>query len=321
MLKWRRVASAQPLAAGAVSGASEDYRLATRARELVRALLDGFEQHDLLTYASAISFQILTAIIPFLLFVLAAAGLLHLNGVWQDHLEPQIQANVSSAVFAVIQNAVNTVFAGRRVFWATLGGGLALWQVSGAVRAVMGALARIYGASVERSFVRRYAVSFVLSIEVGACFVLAAVCLLLAPFVSVGHPGVVWDAFAFLVRWGLVVTLLLLAVGLLVRHGPATAQTLPWVSLGATIVIASWVIVSLVFYLYLTDLASYESVFGNLAAVIVAMAYLYISAIVFLFGAQLDAIIRAQATGALSGAHPGVNVPVDQRQATSAPPR
>jgi membrane protein len=304
MLKSRRVASAQPLAPGAVSESSEDHRLTTRAHELARALLDGFEQHDLLTYASAISFQILTAIIPFLLFVLAVAGLLHLNDVWQDHLEPQIRANVSSAVFAVIQNAVDTVFAGRRVFWATVGGGLALWQVSGAVRAVMGALAGIYGASVERSFVRRYTVSFVLSIEVGACFVLAALCLLLAPFFSVSHPGVVWDAFAFLVRWGLVVALLLLAVGLLVRHAPATSQTLPWVTLGATIVIASWVIVSLVFYLYLTKVASYESVFGSLAAVIVAMGYLYISTTVFLFGAQLDAIIRAQATGALSGADP-----------------
>ena len=304
MLKSRRVASAQPPAAGAVAESSEDRRLATQARELVRALVDGFEQHDLLTYASAISFQILTAIIPFLLFVLAVAGLLHLTDVWRDHLEPQIQANVSSAVFAVIQNAVDNVFAGRRVLWATVGGGLALWQVSGAVRAVMGALARIYGASVERSFVRRYTISFVLSIEVGACFILAALCLLFAPFFSVSHPGVLWDAFMFLVRWGLVVALLLLAVGLLVRHAPATSQTLPWVSLGATIVITTWIIVSLVFYLYLTDLASYESVFGSLASVIVAMAYLYISAIVFLFGAQLDAIIRAQATGTLSGAAP-----------------
>jgi membrane protein len=304
MLKSRRVASAEPPAAGAVAESSEDGRVTTRAYELVRALLDGFEQHDLLTYASAISFQILTAIIPFLLFVLSVAGLLHLNSVWRDHLEPQIRANVSSAVFTVIANAVDNVFAGRRVLWATVGGGLTLWQVSGAVRAVMGALARIYGASVERSFVRRYTVSFVLSIEVGACFILATLCVLLAPFISVGHPGVVWDAFAFLVRWGLVAALLLLAVGLLVRHAPATSQTLPWVSLGAIIVIASWVIVSLVFYLYVTKIASYQSVFGSLAAVIVAMAYLYISAIVFLFGAQLDAIIRAQATGTLSGVDP-----------------
>jgi hypothetical protein len=93
----------------------------------VAALLDGFKRHDLLTYASAISFQILTAIIPFLLFVLGLAGSLHLNYVWRDHLEPQLRGDVSSAVFAVIENAVNNVFASRQVLWATVGGGLALW--------------------------------------------------------------------------------------------------------------------------------------------------------------------------------------------------
>jgi membrane protein len=304
MLKSRRIASARPPPGGAVLSSSESRRYAARATELLRALLDGFKRHDLLTYASAISFQILTAIIPFLLFVLGVAGSLHLNYVWSDHLEPQLRGSVSSAVFAVIENAVNHVFASRQVLWATVGGGLALWQVSGAVRAVMGALARIYGASGERSFLRRYVISFVLSIEIGACFTLTALCLLLAPFVSVDHPGAAWSVFAFLVRWVLVVAFLLLVVGILVRHAPATPQTVPWVSLGATIVITCWMLVSLAFYLYLTELASYQSVFGSLAAVIVAMAYLYVSTTVFLFGTQLDAIIRAQATGTLSGVSP-----------------
>jgi membrane protein len=280
---------------------SAGLQLRARTRELAQALLDGFKQHDLLTYASAISFQILTAIIPFALFVLAVAGLLDLKSVWRDHLEPQVQANVSAPVFAVISNSVNKVFTGEQWLWATVGGALALWQVSGAVRAVMGALGRIYGAPAERSFFKRYTVSFVLSIEVGACFILATICLLLAPFVPVGDPGVAWGVFAFVVRWALAAGLLLLAVGLLVRHAPSTAQPLPWVTLGAAIVVGLWVIVSLVFYFYLTTIASYESAFGSLAAVIVAMAYLYMSTTAFLFGAQLDAIIRAQATGALSG--------------------
>jgi membrane protein len=301
----RRIASAHPPASGAARSWGRGLELRARARELTRALLDGFKKNDLLTYSSAISFQILTAIIPFALFVLAVAGLLHLNSVWRDHLEPEIQANVSAAVFTVISNAVRRVFGARQWLWATVGGGLALWQVSGAVRAVMGALGRIYGAPTERPFFERYAVSFVLSIAVGACFILATVCLLLAPFFSVAHPGVAssvaWGVFAFVVRWALAASLLLLAVGLLLRHAPATAQPLPWVSLGALIVIAFWMLVSLIFYFYLTTIASYASAFGSLAAVIVAMAYLYISTTAFLFGAQLDAIIRAQATGALSG--------------------
>jgi membrane protein len=269
--------------------------------ELRRALLDGFKQHDLLTYSSAISFQILTAVVPFVMTMLALAGLLHLDGVWRNHVAPEIRANVSSDVFSVISSAVDKALSDKQLLWATVGGGLALWQVSGAVRAVMGAFERIYGASSERPFLRRYLISFALAIATGACFTLATLSLVLAPFVAVHDPGAAWEVFAFLVRWGLAVGFLSFAVGLLVHVAPATTQPLPWVSLGTTIVTLSWVIVSVGFYYYLTALASYGSVFGSLASVIVLIAYLYTSTTAFVFGAQLDAIIRAQATGTLSG--------------------
>ncbi len=257
-----------------------------------------------MTYASAIAFQILTALIPFLLFVLALAGIFHANEIWLDHLQPKLHATVSPAVFQIIRNAVNNVVSGHRALWATGGGLLALWQVSGAVRAVMGALARIYEAPRERPFLRRYSVSFVLSLEVSGCFVLVAICLLFAPFIPHAHPGLAWRIFGLVVRWVLVIFLLIVVVALLVRHAPSRPQTVPWVTVGASIVIASWLIVSLLFYVYLHDIASYQSVFGSLASAIVAMAYLYLSATVFLFGALLDAIIRTQATGCPAGVAP-----------------
>jgi membrane protein len=298
----RRIASARPPpVGGAARSFGHGLQIGPRAHELRHALLDGFKQHDLLTYSSAISFQILTAVVPFALSVLALAGLLHLDGVWRNHVAPEIRTHVSTAVFSVVSNAVNNVFSSRQLFWATFGGGLALWQVSGAVRAVMGAFDRIYGATTERPFLRRYLISFALALATGACFILAGVCLALAPFFAAHHPGAAWDVFAFIARWTLTLGFLSLAVGLLVHFAPATPQALPWVSLGTTIVIVWWVVVSIGFYVYLTSLASYGSVFGSLASVIVVMAYLYMSTTAFLFGAQLDAIFRAQATGALSG--------------------
>ncbi|MDQ6804193.1 MAG: YihY/virulence factor BrkB family protein [Actinomycetota bacterium] len=297
----RRVATARPPPGGATRSLGHGAQIGLRSRELQRALRDGFEQHDLLTYSSAISFQILTAVVPFVISMLALAGLLHLGGVWRSHVAPEIRPHVSAAVFSVISSAVNEAFSGRQLLWATFGGGLALWQVSGAVRAVMGAFERIYGATSERPFLRRYLISFALAFVTGGCFILATLCLVLAPFFAVRHPGAAWNVFAFLTRWVLAVGFLSIAVGLLVHVAPATSQPLPWVSLGTAIVIVWWVIVSVGFYFYLTTLASYGSVFGSLASVIVVMAYLYISTTAFLFGAQLDAIIRAQATGTLSG--------------------
>jgi hypothetical protein len=81
----RRVASARPPHAGAARSSGHGPKVGLRARELWRALLDGFKQHDLLTYSSAISFQIVTAAVPFVMFVLALAGLLHFDGVWRNH--------------------------------------------------------------------------------------------------------------------------------------------------------------------------------------------------------------------------------------------
>jgi membrane protein len=283
---------------------SAGHHLGERVGALARVLAGAFKAHDLLTYASAISFQILTAVVPFALFALALAGLLDANGVWRDHLVAPLRANVSPAVFAVIRDAVANVVGGRRVLWATLGGVLALWQISGAVRAVMGALARIYAAPAERPTLRRYTISFILSIEVTVCFILAGLCLLFAPFVSNPNAGFVWEAFAIVVRWSLVILMLFVVVALLVRHAPSRPQTVPWVSVGAAIVIALWVIVSLAFYVYLVDIADYDSIFGSLASAIVAMAFLYLSTTVFLFGAQLDAIIRTQVTGRAAGVEP-----------------
>jgi membrane protein len=293
-----------------VTATEHERRLQAPPRWWLGELLAGFKRNDLLTYASAISFQILTAVVPFLLFALALANVFHLDSVWRDHVEPQLRANLSPAVFATVRNAVVTVFTSQRVLWATLGGAFALWQISGAVRAVMGVLARIYCAPAERSFFKRYTISFILSLEVAACFVLVAVCLLFAPFFSLTHADVPLRVLGFLIRWALIIGLLWLVVGLLVRHAPSTHQTVPWVTLGAGIVIALWVLVSLLFDVYLRHIASYESVFGSLATVIVSLAYLYASTTVFLFGAQLDAIIRAHATGEASGV----------RQAVSASP-
>ncbi len=301
MMRSRRVASARPPPGGAARSFGHGLQVRLRTRELRWALLDGFKQHDLLTYSSAISFQILTAVVPFVMFVLAMAELLHLDGVWRDHVAPEVRVHVSGALFTVISSAVNKAFSGRQVLWATVGGGVALWQVSGAVRAVMGAFDGIYGPGSERGFVRRYLISFALAMATGGCFILATVCLVLAPFLTMHHPGAAWDVFAFLARWGLAVGFLTLAVGLLIHIAPTTRGPLPRVSLGMTIVIVWWLIVSVGFYFYLTGLASYGSVFGSLASVIVVMAYLYISTTAFLFGAQLDAILRAQATGTLSG--------------------
>ena len=88
--------------------------------------------------------------------------------------------------------------------------------------------------------------------------------------------------------------LLYLVLRLFLRFAPARRRELPWGSLTAVTVLAGWLISSLLFRWYVTSLASYESVFGNLASIIISMGYVYASALVLIIGLQLDALIRGR---------------------------
>ncbi len=273
---------------------------ARKVREGLPGLVRAFNEHGLLTYASAISFQAVSAIVPFMLFALGLLGFLDLRDVWQNDIAAQIKPKVSPAAYALISRTADKVLITKAVFWVTAGGLLTTWQISGAVRAVMGALNRIYRTEHERPLARRILISLVLAIAVGGCLLLAIVMLSIGPVL---HPDVGTGLAALLVfaRWAVAGGLLLVAVGLLVRHAPATHQPMRWVSFGSLLVVGFWLAMSVAFGAYLRAAPPYSSLFGSLAFVVLLIAYLYLSSIVFLAGAQVDAMVRTQHDGTPDG--------------------
>src|SRR5215210_8381360 len=134
-----------------------------RLRELAAAVVDGFREHELLLYASAISFRVLLALPPLLLFSFGLLGFLTLDEVWRQDIAPDVHSAVSSDVFKVIDETVGRVLSQQQLFWATAGAVIALWEVSGAVRVTMRALNRIYDAEETRDLKRQFALSFALA--------------------------------------------------------------------------------------------------------------------------------------------------------------
>jgi membrane protein len=262
-----------------------------RLRANLRRYVDAFVGNDLLTYASAIGFQILSALVPFLLFGCALLGFLHLQGVWSQDLAPQLQESVSRAAYAFLDETVRKALDARQVFWITAGFLLALWQVSGAVRAVMGALNRVHDLPTERSWRRRMLVSIALALAVGACW-MGAIGVVVGGPLLYGDVGGVLAGVLFFARWTVAGALLLLAVAVLLHWGPESAQPLEWVTFGSVLIMAGWLAMSLGFGAYLHYVADYNSIFGGLATIVVLIAYLYMSAVVFLGGVQVDALAR-----------------------------
>jgi membrane protein len=183
----------------------------------------------------------------------------------------------------VIDDLVTRTLRERQGFWLSLGAVFTVWQVSGAARAVMAALANIYASGDQRPAARRYPVSFGLGIAVTAC-ILGALAV-----VRFGPGG--WASVVL--RWGFALALLFGAVWLLLRFAPDEPQATNWVSFGSALCVVTWVVTSLAFGFYVTQVADYGSVFGPLASGFLLMTYLYVSACAFLAGAQVDALLRA----------------------------
>jgi membrane protein len=264
--------------------------------ELVRA----FREHNLMTYASALSFQVITSIVPFLLFGLGLVGFLSLDQIWTKDLASQIKPQLSPTAFKFLDESVRKVVTQKDVFWVTAGFALALWEVSGGIRTIMGALDAIHDAKDDRTFLQRMRVSLLLALAVSFLVLAAIAVAWLGPLLYGNVPTPV-DALLTFLRWAIAAVLLSVAVGLTIRFAPDSVQPTGWVSFGTGLTVGAWIIASLLFGLYIRFVASYDSVFGNLATVVVLCGYIYISSIVFFAGVQVDAIIRLRVEGNTAG--------------------
>ena len=265
-------------------------------RELVRDVAGGYDEHDILSYAAAIAFQLLLALIPLALFGLGLLGFLNLHEIWRQDTAPAIQPGLSPPAFQVIDGTAIQVLTQGQLFWITLGAALTVWEVSGATWSTMRVFNSIYAVEETRSGWRRLAVSLALAAAVTPLLILAAVVVRFGglPVEFVLGPGALTAVISFVFRWGLAAGLLFVVIGILVRFAPAKRRPIEWVSFGSIVVVVSWIATSLVFGWYVTSVADYASVFGNLATVFVTLIYLYVSSIAFLTGIQIDSMARRQ---------------------------
>jgi membrane protein len=261
-----------------------------RGRDTVQIWVDAFDEHDLLTHASAIAFQVLKSLVPLTLLGIALIGAVGRRDLWSSHLAPPIQSRVDPPVFHAIDFAVKKIFAhnsGPLIAFAAV---LTIWYVSGGVRAIIGAINRIYGSEDDRPFWLRW----VLSIGLSACVVVGIVgaALLVA---AVPKPGGAWEIPAVVARWLAAIVALALVTGILVRYGPVEPRPKKWASAGAVLVVVTWIVTSLVFRWYVSSIANFKTAIGQLTVFLVLMVYAYASSIVFLVGVQLDEFLREDA--------------------------
>jgi membrane protein len=81
----------------------------------------------------------------------------------------------------------------------------------------------------------------------------------------------------------------------LYRFGPSREDAKwKWITPGSSLTAVGWLVLTLLFGLYVSNLTNYSATYGSLGAVVALLTWLYLSAYAFVFGAELNSEIEHQ---------------------------
>jgi membrane protein len=256
-------------------------------KKIVRLWVDLFSRHNLLTYASAIALRMFIAAVACTLFGLGILGATHQGQLWQQTIGPAIKPKVLPDVFAGIDQTVTKILSTSTTGLLVLAAALAIWEVSGIVRAGIGALDEIYETPETRPFWIRFPLSWGLAVLILASM-LGAIAIVWA-----GHVSGSLSIPLLILRWPAAIALVAFAFELIVRWGPDENRRARWASLGSALVVVGWIGETLIFAAYVRSFADFRTSVGSLEVFIFVATYFYIAAIVLLVAMELDELVRA----------------------------
>jgi membrane protein len=256
------------------------------------------QQDRLLSIAGGVSFFTLLAIFPAITALVSAYGLFFnpatiANDIGQ--LSDLVPANVLTIVHEqatrIASNSNQTLSLGLIV-----GILVSLWSAMSGVKAVIDALNVIYEQRESRSFIKLNLVALAFTLFGFAAFLLAMAAIVVLPLIlsPIGFSNLT-ETVTRIARWPVLLIVLLLGLAILYRYGPdRRAARWQWVSIGSVFATLTWFVASFLFSWYLTNFANYNATYGSLGAVVGLMIWLWISTVVVLLGAELNAEIEHQ---------------------------
>ena len=248
--------------------------------------------------AAGVAFYAMLAIFPAIIALVTVYGMVADPAQVESQVGEFAKSLPSGADQLLTQQLKSVTSAGRQSLSIGLAVSLlaVLWSASGGVQGLVKGLNLVYDEKETRGFIKLRGLSLLLTI--GAIVVAVVALALITVF-----PGVV-DNFglgqaarlaASIVRWVVLALLVLVAIAVLYRYAPDRANPRwRWVSWGAVVALVLWLLGSIGFSWYVDNFGKYNQTYGALAAVIILLLWLFLSAFAVLFGAELDAETERQ---------------------------
>jgi membrane protein len=258
-----------------------------------------FRADNITDNAAALTYYSLLSLFPALLFGAALLGVLG-----QAALIDQAASYLEKA--GAPQDTVNAVTSalrsaqkqhGTAILALIIGLAVSLNGASGAFGAAGRALNKIFRVEEGRGFVRHKLNDLMWTLIVAVLALVTFVAIFLGGGLASDVLGKIGldDTVAsiwLVVRWpaALVVTMTIYAIvyyaapNVEIRH-------FRWITPGAVVGVTLWIVASIAFFLYVSHFSSYGATYGAFAGAVVLLVWLWLTNVVLLFGAELNAVV------------------------------
>jgi membrane protein len=273
-----------------------------RAYRIVLDAFYAFNDDDGWAIASHIALSALMALFPFLIFVTALAALFGTREL-VDQTVFLLLESWPKEVAEPISAAIHDVLTNLRTDALTFGVVFAVYFSSSGIESLRIGLNRAY--SVRETHPWWWTrIESILYVFLGAISLLAlAFLIVLGPLIwATATKYAPWLApFAGIVdltRYGL--TALVLVVALIVAHKwlPAGRRSFLEIAPGVLVTLVLWIAAGTLFGSYLSEFAyTYVTYYAGLASAMIALVFLYVTASIFVYGGELNSVIRKQHWG------------------------
>jgi membrane protein len=287
-----RTPGAQPAAPARPAAPRRDWPF---WRDIVYRTYTAFNDDRLLALAAGVVFYAILALFPAITALVSSYALFAAPSTIIGHLA-LVASLVPQGAYSIIDEQATRIITrttGHLSFTFLFGLVLALWSANAGVKAILDALNIAYGVKERRGFIRLNLVSLAFTVGAIAKLLLAIAVVVVLPIVLSFLPfSAVHDSVLTWARWPSLLVLLLLALALLYRFGPDVDNArFRWISPGAAFAALAWLGGSALLSWYLRSFADYDATYGSLGAAIALMMWMWMSAIVVLVGAELNAQI------------------------------
>lgn len=286
---------------GLKPGASADSPAQIPARgwwQTIKRVAGDIGEHRILAEAAAVTFYALLAIFPALAALISLYGLVADPSTIGTHLS-SLQGVIPGGGLQLITDQIHTLTSTPHQalgLGALVGLLTSLWSANAGVKSMFDALNAVYSEKESRSFVHLTWLSmcFTLGILGFVIVAIGAVVILPAVLNFVGL-GATTDVLLSVLRWPVLLAGIGLFLALVYRYGPSRKKAKwRWISWGSAFSGLAWIVASLAFSYYVANFGSYNKTYGSLGAAVGFMTWIWISTIIVLTGAELNAELEQQ---------------------------